>query len=1465
MIILGLVLNASYGFGQNTVFDRIAADPDLQEFEEAIIRAGLQNTFRTLSPLTVFAPTNAGFPTIPASYSQEQVADIVLTHCVNGFYRTPDLFTGFSISTMNTRNLTVFRNGNTIRINNVPVLESDILATNGVLFVINSYIPKSTTTATTIMSIIENSTKHSLLEIVLTNARLDERFREPGNYTMFAPSDEAFQALDQSRLDRLLGTNVNYIENVIMYHVVNELIEQGDFESGENLMAANGQELEITININGTFVNNVKVGFAGLPATNGIVYVINKVLFPQSLPDLTIADIIDQSDDHATLSDLITTSGIRSTLAGNGTMTFFAPTDQAFAALDGEFVDQLLNDPEGELLNILENHLLNGKHYIEDLLDDEERMTVNGYELIFDREGVDILVNDAIITIRDIEADNGLVHVIDAVLYDQVFNFTVADILALNETLSSFNNYVTQAGLVPALRTEGPYTVFAPSNAALVSLPTEIKDALDSGSMAAILDFVRNHVVEDLFESPRLINGTSITASNGFVIEITIDEDDNIFLNDSRIELINLQADNGVVHIIDAALYTEDAPNTIYEYISRNENHSILTNAVNKAGLNFLYDGAGPLTLFAPTNQAFANLPDGLLDDLFSGDVSELVDLILSHTLNDSLNIDTLITLGSVENANLTDLSILKNGNDVFINDARVVVSDINLDNGVVHVIDLVILNADNKNTVLDIVRDSDDHDNILDAIIIAEMESRYELESDISLFAPTDFAINMLAPGEWSALLADPQGGLTDFLNFHTLLDSLTTAELTDGLEVIMSDGTPAYISIEGSDIFINNAEIIIEDLIADNGVVHVIDAVLEEVEQRNTVYDVIANDDKYSILQDALVATGLDQRLINESTITYFAPTDLAFNAIPQSEFLELLSDPQGELKDILEYHLFDHNLSSNGMFDGLQIVMSNGEPALITDPGDGFYINDSKISEFDIFADNGIVHSVNAIITPLEQTMTVYDIIAAEEEITTFRSAVDAAGLDQYFEQADLVTVFAPSDNAFNALPAGVLDALLSDPNGMLTEIINLHHANGLFLSNLLSDGQQLTMVNGETVEITINNDGVFINNARVEIADLEADNGVVHVLDAVIMTDVEERFTVYDIIAESDDHGTLETALLAAQLNDDLVDGEDLTVFAPTDRAFDFLPAGVLDDLLADPTGALAAVLLNHVHDGVIGFSDLFEGNSFTMLGGLEAVVNVRSDGLYVNDAKLEVVGIMADNGVVHVIDAVLQETQERNSVYDIVSSSNAHFILKETVDAAGLADNLINDQDITLFAPTDAAFNAIPPGQFMALLDDPDGALRELLLNHTTGSTYQESDLVDGLKFDMLGGLEVTIFNSNGIFVNEALITTSDIQADNGIVHIVDAVIMPIISSDNEVYLSQDQLYPNPSVDRIFIDNKSGLDDPSLGVKIYNLNGQLMLNSNYSVLREGLDISQLDAGVYLLNISGIKGFSRFIKL
>jgi len=189
----------------------------------------------------------------------------------------------------------------------------------------------------------------------------------------------------------------------------------------------------------------------------------------------------------------------------------------------------------------------------------------------------------------------------------------------------------------------------------------------------------------------------------------------------------------------------------------------------------------------------------------------------------------------------------------------------------------------------------------------------------------------------------------------------------------------------------------------------------------------------------------------------------------------------------------------------------------------------------------------------------------------------------------------------------------------------------------MSSDLSNGQEITTLLGKKVTVTINANGVFINNAKVTVADIQADNGVVHVIDAVL---IPPSYTVVDVIVNSPDHTTLEAAVIAAGLADDLSGAGPFTVFAPTDAAFAALPEGTVESLLADPTGALANVLLYHVVGAKAMSSDLSNGQEITTLSGKKVTVTINENGVFINNAQVTVADIEADNGVVHVINAVL---------------------------------------------------------------------------------------------------------------------------------------------------------------------------------------------------------------------------------
>ena len=415
------------------------------------------------------------------------------------------------------------------------------------------------------------------------------------------------------------------------------------------------------------------------------------------------------------------------------------------------------------------------------------------------------------------------------------------------------------------------------------------------------------------------------------------------------------------------------------------------------------------------------------------------------------------------------------------------------------------------------------------------------------------------------------------------------------------------------------------------------------------------------------------------------------------------------------------------------------------------------------------------------------TVVDIVVNSPVHNVLEAAVLQADLAGALSGDGPFTVFAPTDDAFLAL-AGALGAtaeeLLALPE--LADILLYHVVGGTALSTDLSDGQFITTLNGADVVVTLNDEGIFINNAQVTVADIVAGNGVVHVIDAVLLpTDAPEPTnTVVDIVVNSPVHNVLEAAVLQADLAGALSGEGPFTVFAPTDDAFLAL-AGALgataEDLLALPE--LADILLYHVAAGTALSSDLADGQTIATLNGAEVTVTINEAGIFINDAQVTVADLVADNGVVHVIDAVLipPTPEPTNTVVDIIVNSDIHTILEAAVLEADLAGALSGEGPFTVFAPTDEAFAALAEalGATAAdLLALPE--LADILLYHVVGATAFSTDLSDGQMVATLNGaeLEVSIECDGSIFINDAQVILADIEADNGVVHVLDAVLIP---------------------------------------------------------------------------------------
>lgn len=239
----------------------------------------------------------------------------------------------------------------------------------------------------------------------------------------------------------------------------------------------------------------------------------------------------------------------------------------------------------------------------------------------------------------------------------------------------------------------------------------------------------------------------------------------------------------------------------------------------------------------------------------------------------------------------------------------------------------------------------------------------------------------------------------------------------------------------------------------------------------------------------------------------------------------------------------------------------------------------------------------------------------------------------------------TVFAPTDEAFAKLPAGTLEQLLlPESKGLLTAILKYHVVAGKVLAKDVVKLQAAKTLNGQRVDIAVHEGKVKVDGANVVKVDVEASNGVIHVIDQVVLPSSD------DIVAtavKAGSFGTLAAALKAAALVEALQGKGPFTVFAPTDEAFANLPEGTVE-LLLQPENLpkLKSVLAYHVVPGRIFSVDLKNGtNAKTLQGSTLAISVCCTNGVTINKSKVVKADIDASNGVIHVVDTVLLPTVE----------------------------------------------------------------------------------------------------------------------------------------------------------------------------------------------------------------------------
>jgi transforming growth factor-beta-induced protein len=459
--------------------------------------------------------------------------------------------------------------------------------------------------------------------------------------------------------------------------------------------------------------------------------------------------------------------------------------------------------------------------------------------------------------------------------------------------------------------------------------------------------------------------------------------------------------------------------------------------------------------------------------------------------------------------------------------------------------------NEEKPNTIVDVAAANTDFDLLETALIKAGLDDDLKATGPFTVFAPTDaaFIAYLGASDENSAktainsLSGNDLTNLTNVLLYHVAAGKTLSTALTNNQSIAtLLAGNSLTVIINGSQISIrdNNllttdANVVTANVNASNGVIHAIDKVLVPT-QASITQIVVANSD-FDILEAAVVRAGLATELGGTTAYTVFAPTDAAFityissvlnvNVTTESAAITAVNSlPANTLADILRYHVVSGNVKAADLTTGTNVAVSTirttNNSVYVTKTASPLTVsvNGATVTTADVSASNGTIHIVNQVIVP--PAGTVVATAQADARFSTLVAAVVKTGLTDALNGAGPLTVFAPTNDAFSALPitqfrtAAAINAL--DPNNSndlalintLREVLRYHVVSARAFSSNLTNNQNLTTLKADspnTVVIGIGS-GVTVDGAgsapsNVIIPNFTTTNGVIHVIDRVLL--------------------------------------------------------------------------------------------------------------------------------------------------------------------------------------------------------------------------------------------------------------------------------------------------------------------------------------------------------------------------
>ncbi|XP_039893540.1 periostin, osteoblast specific factor b isoform X1 [Simochromis diagramma] len=502
---------------------------------------------------TFFAPSNEAWDNLDMTVRDALVSNVNIElynalhyHMVNKRLLTKDLKNGIKVTSMyNDLDLHInhYSNG-IVTVNCARIIYANQIATNGVVHVIDRVI---STIGNTIQDVIEVNDDLTTLSDLFQNSELLEKLGQPGHYTLFAPTNEAFEQLGIDVLERI-QSDKQALKALLSFHLLDSIQCSEGILAGTSYETLEGNNIEIGCDGESLTVNGIKmVRQKDIVTTNGVIHIIDKALVPDSAKQ--VMELLGSS--QSTFSDMVSELGLSGGMRSDAEYTLLAPFNSVFS-------DEIMSMDQDLLRIILENHILKNKIVLGQLYNGQQLETIGGKLLrVFIYRSAVCIENSCLIR-GSKEGSNGALHLMRTLL--KPAEKTMYEILTENGGFKIFLSLMEAAGLTDMLRQEGGFTLFAPSDKAFAGL-SERDMAVLKKDINALRTILLYHINNGIFIGGGLEPGVTnlLKSLQGSNLKIVV-ANDTVKVNSVQVPEADMMATNGVIHFVNKLLYPEEIP-----------------------------------------------------------------------------------------------------------------------------------------------------------------------------------------------------------------------------------------------------------------------------------------------------------------------------------------------------------------------------------------------------------------------------------------------------------------------------------------------------------------------------------------------------------------------------------------------------------------------------------------------------------------------------------------------------------------------------------------------------------------------------------------------------------------------------------------------------------------------------------------------------------------------------------------